>query len=76
MKKINILSGNKINGWLIIILTLLVIILTACETPQEAIDSGRIVIYDECEYVMAKAPDGDYGWIMSHKGNCKNPIHK
>ena len=30
---------------------------------------------DSCESLTGHVPDGDYGWVMTHKGNCKNPIH-
>ena len=26
---------------------------------------------DSCEYIVGHVPDGDYGWVMAHKGNCK-----
>ena len=31
---------------------------------------------DGCEYLVGHVPGGDYGWVMTHKGNCNNPIHK
>ncbi len=36
-------------------------------------DYVNIVIYDSCEYIVAGAGTNRWG---SHKGNCKNPIHK
>ena len=26
---------------------------------------------DSCEYLVGHVPDGDMGWVMTHKGNCK-----
>ncbi len=36
-------------------------------------DYVNVVIYDSCEYIVAGAGTNRWG---SHKGNCKNPIHK
>jgi len=38
----------------------------------------EVIIIDDCEYLIYKEAMGSnqgYGF-MSHKGNCKNPIHK
>jgi len=40
-------------------------------------DDVEILLIDGCEYIVYKESDGAnraYGY-MSHKGNCKNPIH-
>ena len=33
----------------------------------------KIIIVDDCEYLYG--PWG-HGSVLTHKGNCKNPIHK
>jgi hypothetical protein len=62
-----------------IILIILALFLMGCgsyENRARSIESKYvIIIIDSCEYIVSKAPLGDYGWLMSHKGNCKNPIH-
>jgi hypothetical protein len=51
---------------------------TAEEMIQNVIkDDAEIIIIDDCEYIIFKEAKGNnqgYGF-MSHKGNCKNPIH-
>lgn len=40
-------------------------------------DDVEILLIDGCEYIVYKESDGAnkaYGY-MSHKGNCKNPVH-
>jgi len=40
-------------------------------------DDLEILLIDKCEYIIYKESDGAnraYGF-MSHKGNCKNPVH-
>jgi len=37
-------------------------------------DSFEIVMYDGCEYIKNRAYS--YHFVYTHKGNCKNPIHK
>lgn len=32
----------------------------------------RIVIVEDCEYLRTTVYAG---WVYTHKGNCKNPIH-
>lgn len=29
------------------------------------------VTIDSCEYLAGHSPDGDFGWVVTHKGNCK-----
>ena len=43
-----------------------------------ATDRLHVVVYDGCEYIVFKdraAANSVYG-LMSHKGNCSNPIHE
>ena len=35
--------------------------------------SADVQIIDGCEYVVSR---NSYGNVVSHKGNCNNPIHK
>ena len=36
----------------------------------------EVIEIDECEYIILYTRFGDSGvGFMSHKGNCKNPIH-
>jgi hypothetical protein len=37
----------------------------------------KIIIIDSCEYIIG-SDNGGYngGFFLTHKGNCKNPIHK
>jgi hypothetical protein len=46
---------------------------SSCQYDKARIDNMdfKIITVDSCEYIMSKAPTGDYGWVMSHKGNCK-----
>jgi hypothetical protein len=66
--------------FLLIILSL--IILVSCEdnlpkssqpTVLSDVKSVEVMVYDSCEYVVVG--HGTRAW-GSHKGNCKNPIHK
>ena len=48
-------------------------------TPKTEIKNGityEITIIDGCEYILG-SDNGAYngGYFLSHKGNCKNPIH-
>lgn len=37
----------------------------------------QIITIDSCEYIMGRDNLGyNGGYFMSHKGDCKNPIHK
>jgi len=65
---------SKFKKPLLFISTLLAFVfLSSCESDTERINNmdWNVTIVDSCEYVIAKAPSGDYGWVMSHKGNCK-----
>jgi hypothetical protein len=66
--------------FLLIILSL--IILVSCEdnlpkssrpTVLSDVKSVEVMVYDNCEYVVVG--HGTRAW-GSHKGNCKNPMHK
>lgn len=56
------------------------IFVTACRTAQEKAtgsDAATIVI-DGCEYITVEnsmSGASNYSFAMTHKGNCKNPIH-
>lgn len=59
----------------------LVFVFTSCE---DAIGTGnnknpqyRVVEIDGCEYILMTESSGAYQGFgyMSHKGDCKNPIH-
>lgn len=44
-------------------------------SEEEALAFTQIVTtvkIDNCEYITGKAPNEDYGWVFTHKGNCKN----
>lgn len=45
----------------------------SCQSEKERIENMdfKTITVDSCEYIISKAPAGDYGWVMSHKGNCK-----
>ena len=45
----------------------------SCQSKKERIYNMEFITFtvDSCEYIISKAPVGDYGWVMSHKGNCK-----
>lgn len=59
---------------------LFTVLLFSCTNTTEDANSitinYHVIMIEECQYIVRKAPSGDYGWIMSHKGNCNNPIHK
>lgn len=46
--------------------------LSSCYNGKGII-STEVQIIDGCEYIVSK---NAYGNVVSHKGNCKNPIHK
>ena len=62
-----------------LLLLIIPLILLGCGSPKERAERVAnnyfVITIDSCEYIIAKAPLGDYGWLLSHKGNCKNPIH-
>lgn len=66
-----------------LLLVILVVCAAGCHTKKELADYSNdramdleyittTIEIDSCEYITGKAPDGDYGWVFSHKGNCKN----
>ena len=30
-----------------------------------------VIEVDSCEYIVGHVPSGDFGWVMTHKENCK-----
>jgi hypothetical protein len=71
----------RIIAYLSLFLLFLTIGFSACNQPVEENKEPRvisdklvdIVIYDSCEYIVYGSGNNRWG---SHKGNCKNPIHK
>ena len=60
------------------ILAFLIICLSSCGPRGEYLKDSHgnietIVIYDGCEYIKNWVYGGCY--TLTHKGNCKNPIH-
>lgn len=50
------------------------ILLTSCkEVTTVSEENIKVVEYDGCEYIYI---NDRYKGMSSHKGNCKNPIHK
>jgi len=45
------------------------------EYNQQRVDHLKNVLItveiDSCEYLVGHVPGGGYGWVMTHKGNCK-----
>lgn len=35
----------------------------------------KIIVIDECQYILFKEQEGSLRGYMAHKGNCNNPIH-
>lgn len=66
------------------LLLLLPLAVVACGIPpsgDKAVDSGKgytVKTIDGCEYVEVSSMIGSqYGYYsLTHKGNCKNPIHQ
>ena len=53
-----------------IITIILLVVLTACNTRTEETIDG-------CEYINSQSWNGHgYTEVLTHKGNCKNPIHQ
>jgi tRNA A37 threonylcarbamoyladenosine dehydratase len=46
---------------------------SSCQSDKQRIENMdfKTITVDSCEYIISKAPAGDYGWVMSHKGNCE-----
>lgn len=34
-------------------------------------ENANTIVIDSCEYLVSKSPIEDFGWVMTHKGNCK-----
>lgn len=74
------LQMNKLN--LIIILSILS--LSSCFTETEdsnptSVGNYSIRIIDGCEYIQVEnglTLGNNYNYTLTHKGNCKNEIHK
>lgn len=56
--------------------------LSSCENEpfnqpkvQDPLKGYTIVVIDECEYLCAGSIYSNYA-VLTHKGNCSNPIHK
>ena len=44
---------------------------------QDIVDNHKMIEIDGCEYIVYSYTRGYGGYgLMSHKGNCKNPIHE
>jgi len=62
------------------ILILFIICLTGCNNRTSSPESIRVLTsddilfyeYDGCEYIQSKGT----GMLSSHRGTCKNPIHR
>lgn len=69
MKKIKVLQPG------IAAILLLAAVFSGCRNDKQKatdIETGyEIIVIDSCQYIVSKSPRGDYGWVMSHKGNCK-----
>jgi len=63
---------NKI---IVVLMFILSAFLVGCNSPQERVDYQRkpyVVTIENCEYFYVQVRDG---YVLTHKGNCKNPIH-
>lgn len=50
-----------------------------CETSQETANRTKVVVIDGCEYLTltnSSPGSNSYSFAITHKGNCKNPIHR
>lgn len=51
---------------------------SGCRNAQEKASANRIVEIDGCEYIAVEnsgSAMNNYSFAITHKGNCKNPIH-
>ena len=68
--------------FLILVLILPAIFVVACQPAPEGqritTKTGHtIVVIESCEYIEVDEGIGQYRvYALTHKGNCKNPIHK
>ncbi len=56
---------------------ILMLILLSCddnENQRSIVDGQNVweIVHDECQYISFTASESGF----THKGNCKNPIHK
>lgn len=72
-------------GPVISVLLVLILFPAACQVPrgtnQGSANSSalnyKIVVIDSCEYIEVYEGIGQSSvYSLTHKGNCKNPIHK
>ncbi len=70
---------RRILGLFLLIPMLIALLLGGCADNKKAAinikDNYSTFEIESCQYLLSKSPQGDYGWVMSHKGNCNNPIH-
>jgi hypothetical protein len=80
------MSNNKQTMKKLLLATLLIGMVSSCEEPttttqstQHSVKIGvsatqlKVVEIEGCEYFMGEY---DRSGLFTHKGNCKNPIHK
>lgn len=51
---------------------------TGCRNAQETASAHSVVEIDGCEYITVQnslSGGSNYSFALTHKGNCKNPIH-
>jgi len=59
------------------ILALAICLIAGCKPPVMELNAPiHTVEIEGCQYILMKAPEGDFGWVMAHKGNCINSIHQ
>ena len=56
----------------VFLILLVMCCLFSCNNEKGKI-SSHVQIIDGCEYIVSR---NSYGNVVSHKGNCNNPIHK
>ena len=52
--------------------------LAGCAGTEEAVNTREVVEIDGCEYITVRSGHcawSNYSFAITHKGNCKNPIH-
>lgn len=63
-----------------ITLLILAFLAVGCQADQADIDQNHnIVVIDGCEYITyqnALTGSNNYSFAITHKGNCKNPVHQ
>lgn len=51
---------------------------SGCRNAQEKANDNNVVVIDGCEYITVEnsmRAGNNYSFAITHKGNCKNPIH-